>query len=176
MKNYLKITGIILTIITMITLILLYKQSHIEKELMITNDYDTYYLKSSNINNSADIFKNAEFEGENIIAPGSTGKYYFNVGNDTDNPLKYKLLFKENNKYSIDIKYKLKMNNKDIIENWTSVKDLVFKEYRLDNAKYDVYELEWKWFDSYNDLKVSDDSSYNLYINIQSNGLKKGEK
>ncbi len=175
MKNYLKITGIILTII-MITLILLYKQSHIEKELMITNDYDTYYLKSSNINNNADIFKNAEFDGENIIAPGSTGKYYFNVGNNTKDPLKYKLLFEENNKYNIDIKYKLKKNNKFIIENWTSVKDLVFKEYRLDNAKYDVYELEWKWFDSDNDSKVSDDSFYNININIQSNGLKKGEK
>ena len=78
-------------------------------------------------------------------------------------------------KYTQQVTVEVK-NNKYIIENWTSVKDLVFKEYKLDNAKYDVYELEWKWFDSDNDSKVSDDSFYNININIQSNGLKKGEK
>ncbi len=164
---------ILLSLIVIGIITFIYDQISLSPDITINNHYDNIFLEPTTETNVVNIFNNSEFNGENIIAPGSSGIYRFNVANDTKETLKYKLIFEEDNIYNIDIRYKIKKNNQYIVDNWTNCKDIVFKEYQLDKAKYDTYELEWKWFDGDNDSKVSDDSFYKISINIESNGIKK---
>ena len=133
----------------------------------IDNKYETIYLKDKS-SNEIDIFSNTK-----TIAPGSKGIYHFNIYNNTKDDVNYNLKFKEDNKFNIDIKYKLKRNDKYIINDYIRLNQFIIEETRLDINKYDTYELDWKWFDSKNDNKVKNDSFYEIKLITESKGIKK---
>ena len=162
-----KIFIVIIVLILVIILLPLFNKKSISKDVKITNDYDTYYLKDHD-NEDLDIFKDKEY-----IEPGSTGKYHFNILNNSNEKLKYKFTLKENNKYKLDIKYKIKMNDKYLIEEWTKIDKMKINEVVLKDNNYNTYELEWKWFDSDNDNNIEDNSFYKVNIIVESNGIKK---
>lgn len=135
-------------------------------KIIINNDYDIYNLKDKSTNNTN------IFNGE-TISPGGRGIYPFNVLNNTKEVQEYKLNFEEDNKYNISMKYKIKLNGKYLSNDWSYLKDIKFNKKKLNTSEFDIYELEWKWFDSNNDSKVEDNSFYNLNIITDSNGIKK---
>lgn len=140
-----------------------------DSKIIINNDYDIYNLKGRK-NNITNIFN-----GE-TISPGTKGIYHFNVLNNSNEALNYKLNFQEENKYNISMKYKIKQNGNYITSDWSYPKDIKLDDKKLNTNEFDIYELEWKWFDSDNDSKVTDDSFYKLNIITESNGTKKRSK
>lgn len=138
-------------------------------KIIINNDYDIYNLEGEN-NKNTNIFN-----GE-TITPGSSGIYHFNVLNNHDEDLNYKLKFKEENKNNISMKYKLKLNGNYLTNDWIYLKDIKFNNKKINTNEFDVYELEWKWFNSDNDSKVTENSSYKINIIVDSNGIKKNRR
>ena len=138
-------------------------------KIIINNDYDIYNLEGEN-NNNTNIFN-----GESIT-PGSSGIYHFNVLNNHDEDLNYKLKFKEENTNNISMKYKLKLNGNYLTDDWSYLKDIKFNNKMINTNEFDVYELEWKWFNSDNDSKVTENSSYKINIIVDSNGIKKNRR
>lgn len=163
-----KILLIVIIILLVLLLLPIYNKHNISYE-KISNNYDIYKLKGKT-NNNVDIFNSSK---NDVIAPGSTGIYHFNVQNNTKDLLEYNLSFKEDNKYNINIKYRIKLNDKPITNDWSYLKDIKLKKNKLESYKYDLYELEWKWFDSDNDSNIEEDSFYKLNIITKSNGVKK---
>ena len=135
-------------------------------KIVINNDYDIYNLKGKKTNN-ANIF------GDTEIAPGDSGIYKFNVLNNSDEELNYKLKFNETNPSNISMKYKIKLNGNYISNEWSNLNDI---NEIINTNEFDTYELEWKWFNSDNDSKITEDSTYKLNIAIESNGIKKRSK
>ena len=138
-------------------------------KIIINNDYDIYNLEGEN-NNNTNIFN-----GESIT-PGSSGIYHFNVLNNHDEDLNYKLKFKEENTNNISMKYKLKLNGNYLTDDWSYLKDIKFNNKMINTNEFDVYEIEWKWFNSDNDSKVTENSSYKINIIVDSNGIKKNRR
>ena len=170
--NYLNhkytIRVIFVGIILILLFVMLYNQNKNKViKTKINNKYETIYLKDKS-NNKIDIFSNIK-----TIAPGSKGTYHFNIYNNTKDDVNYNLVFKEDNKFNIDIKYKLKRDNKYLIDNYVRLNQFIIGETILDINKYDTYELDWKWFDSKNDNKIKDDSFYEIKLITESKGIKK---
>ena len=122
--------------------------------------------------NNLNIFSNVAFNYTNKIAPGSFNTYNFEVHNSSNMKLEYKIIFKEESEYDINIKYRIRKNDKYIVGD----KDTYIPFNRINipsgivnsNSK-DRYSLDWKWFDD--DEKdtiagknMTDD--YKLKINI----------
>ena len=97
-----------------------------------------------------DIFKNAAFNYENKIAPGVSNTYHFVVHNSSDINLKYYVEMYENTEYQINLKYRLKRNNKYVIgneEEWVTASELKTNFNKINFSTSDSYSLDWKWFD-----------------------------
>ena len=114
-------------------------------EVIINDDYGNYVYQYD-----LNIFKNTVFK-DNKIAPGMTGTYLFNVHNNSKMDIKYSILMNKISKYDINLKYRLKKNNKYIIGNkntWVTVNELNTRELLLTHNNTDKYTLEWTWFDN----------------------------
>ena len=97
------------------------------------------------------IFRNQKYNNQNIIAPKSTGTYTFLVKNITDTNLVYDLQLKEINKYNINMKYKLKLENVYIAgskEEWKDIKDINIENIIVPAESTNLYTLEWYWADN----------------------------
>ena len=97
------------------------------------------------------IFRNQKYNNQNIIAPRSTGTYSFLVKNVTDTNLVYDLQLKEINKYNINMKYKLKLENVYIAgskEEWKDIKDINIENIIVPAESTNLYTLEWYWADN----------------------------
>lgn len=118
--------------------------------------------------NKLNVFKNPVYQMDEVIAPGSSNSYHFVIKNNSDCSLVYSLSFLENNQFKVNMKYRLKKNDKCIIEDWVSGDELSSDETVLNSNEQDEYLLEWKWFDSDNDTEVGalTDASYSLSIEI----------
>lgn len=104
--------------------------------------------------NDLNIFSNPIYDGEDIIAPGSSNSYEFVIKNVVDKKVRYQLKFKEQSKYAINMKYRLKRNGEYLIGNekkWVSYKELDTTGLVISSNESDNYTLEWKWFDGEND-------------------------
>lgn len=100
------------------------------------------------------IFKNIEYKQSNLIYPGLSGSYYFNLENYTNKNIVYALHFGENNPKKVNMKYKLQRNGKYIVgneNNYVSVDELSKKDLGLNAKTADVFLLEWKWVESNDD-------------------------
>ena len=118
------------------------------------------------------IFSNPVYEFESVVAPESENTYQFVVKNDTKYNLKYSISFEETNPYNINMKYKLKKNNKYIIDHYVSYNELKLLGQKLSINKNDTYYLEWKWVSTDHDNYAGENSAkYNLKINIKAESI-----
>lgn len=123
------------------------------------------------------IFTNPTYEFKNIIAPLSTNVYQFVVRNNNDFNITYNIKMEEENPYNINMKYRLKLNYsyvKGDEETWVTYEDLELSGLELiSNGGRDVYQLEWKWFESENDTYIgtSIDADYTLKISFDGEEL-----
>jgi len=96
------------------------------------------------------IFSNAAFQFKERIAPGVGNVYHFVVHNSTNINLKYNMEMVEESEYKINMKYRLKRNNRYIIgdeDTWVTASELKTKFLSLAIGNSDSYSLEWYWFD-----------------------------
>ena len=74
-------------------------------------------------------------------------------------------------KNKINIKYRLKLDGTYVAGNddtWLNCSELSQYDIELSSKNYDVYTLDWKWFESKNDTEVGTDinSNYKLELKI----------
>lgn len=118
-----------------------------------------------------DIFKNSYFHNETIIAPGVQGIYSFTVENESDCGFIYNIRFNEENPYSINMVFKLKVNGQYVFGNettWVRADKLSRSNLYLDADLNDLYTIEWKWQDNYNDTEIgkTKEAYYKMYIKV----------
>jgi len=152
------------------------KNNDIEKNGML-KVYDNDVDWSSK--NELRIFSNPVYNFKNIVAPGSYNMYKYIVNNNEKFDVLYGLKFLEDNKDSINMKFKLKRNGEYIIGddlNWESLNHKVINDLPLGINSYDVYLLEWKWMDGKDDTKAGfNQSDYKLNIEIKAKSHYEGE-
>lgn len=127
-------------------------------------------LKKYNNSTKLNIFSNPAYEFKSIIAPLSSNVYQFVVRNSNDFPIQYELIVEEENEYNINMKYKLKKDGYYIIgdsDNWVTYEELkLYNNELMENSK-NVYQLEWKWFESSNDTYIGEvGKDYKLKISF----------
>ena len=136
-------------------------------DMLIVSDNNATWKKQKNLR----IFSNPMYEMDNKIAPGDSNIYQFVVKNNTKFDVKYSLKFKEDNKYKINMKYRLKNENEYVSgddNTWDEYNKLDLKDIVLKSAKSTTYYLEWKWVSSDNDTSQSSiDDAYKLNIEIE---------
>ena len=152
------------------------KNNDIEKNGML-KVYDNDVDWSSK--NELRIFSNPVYNFKNIVAPGSHNMYKYIVNNNEKFDVLYGLKFLEDNKNSINMKFKLKRNGEYIIGddlNWESLNNKIINDLPLGINSYDVYLLEWKWMDGKDDTKAGfNQSDYKLNIEIKAKSHYEGE-
>lgn len=118
------------------------------------------------------IFNNSYFQDKSIIAPGVSGNYSFTVENYSDTKIKYNIRFMEENNYNINMVYKLKLNGSYIVgsENqWVKYKDLCKDGLIVNNHTNDLFTIEWKWEDNYNDTIIGETEGADYKLKVQLN-------
>lgn len=129
-------------------------------------DKDGRYKNLTQLN----IFTNPAYEFKSIIAPTSTNVYQFVVRNNNEFNMKYDILMTEDNKWDINMKYRLKLDGKYVKgdkNNWVTYEDLKLNDLKLTANSKNVYQLEWKWFESDNDTHVGEiGDEYSLKISF----------
>ena len=139
------------------------EELRIIENLFVFDDYKLWDAKELRI------FDNPAYEYRNIIAPGSQNSYTFVIKNDNDFDVNVDILFTENNKNKINMKYKLIHDGNYLLGTNSKYVDINSKKIRnLDIPAYgeEIYNLDWKWIDSSNDTKIGFDknSKYKLSI------------
>lgn len=129
-----------------------YKQTSTEPT---PDTLDMILIKENNmaeiIDNKLNIFKNEKFNGQNIIAPRSYGKYQFYVSNISNKDVKYSMKFSDEMKMFVNMKYKLKIDNVYIrgdSENYTTINNLDVDEIVVLKDSTNIFTLEWYWEDN----------------------------
>ena len=131
-------------------------------------DKDVKYSTDTKLN----IFKQTSYYVvDDKFAPTSENSYQFVIRNHNNFNIKYDLGITETNDYNINMKYRLKLNGKYVVgdnNNWVTANELNRYNIGLANNSYDVYTLDWKWFESSNDTQVGTDidSYYTLKLKI----------
>ena len=131
-------------------------------------DKETEYSHDTPLN----IFTNTTYYVvDNKIAPLTENAYQFVIRNHNDFNIKYTLELNEENKYNINMKYRLKLNGVYVAgndEKWLTYDELNQYNIGLAANTYDVYTLDWKWFESKNDTEVGTNinSNYKLGLKI----------
>ncbi len=127
-------------------------------------------------NTKLHIFTNtAYYVVNNKIAPSSSNSYQFVIRNNNEFNIKYDLDLLEENKYNINMKYRLKLNGVYVAgsdDEWLTYDELKQENIGLAANTYDVYALDWKWFEGSNDTEVGTniDSNYKLELKITASG------
>ena len=121
--------------------------------------------------NTLRIFSNPVYNFEQKIAPESSNTYKFQVKNNTNYNVTYKINFIEKNTHHINMVYRLKRGNTYVAgsdDSWVSYNGLNLNNVTLNSKKSHTYYLEWKWKSSDNDNQVSGiEDAYNLKIEIE---------
>lgn len=117
------------------------------------------------------IFSHKAYSVKNdVIAPGTENSYQFIIRNNNDFAIKYNLQMDEVNEYNINMKYRLKRDGKYVLGNdkkWITADELKQAEIVLANDTYNVYTLDWKWFESENDTEIGENIEANYELNIE---------
>ena len=106
---------------------------------------------------------------DGVIAPGSQNTYQFIIRNNNDFGIKYNLKIEEENPYNVNMRYRLNVNGNKVVgdeDTWVTAEELLQKEVVLANEAYNVYSLEWKWFESLNDTEIGSEIEANYELNI----------
>lgn len=137
----------------------------------IVEDKEVSYEKDTPLN----IFSHQSYYTVNdVIAPESENSYQFIVRNNNDFGIVYDFEMKETNEFNINMKYRLKLNGKYVLgddKTWVIAKELLQSNVVLANNSYNVYTLDWKWFESDNDTEIGTniEANYKLNINFYAN-------
>ena len=102
-------------------------------------------------NESLGIFKNQKFDGEEKIAPNSTGTYQFCLKNESNNDIIYHIKFEEEASNFVNMKYKLKIDNIYIRGNeheYVGIEELDIENVKVLKDSNNIYTIEWFWEDS----------------------------
>lgn len=146
--------------------------SEIVDSIQITeNDIDINKIEDLNI------FCNPEFGEKKMIAPQSYSTYNFKIENVTNNNIKYNISMEEINRFNINMKYKLKLDNIYIIGNkdeWVDAEKLNINDVIVTADSRNIYTLEWYWADAENDTDIGKAvyAEYKLNINISAQNVK----
>lgn len=133
-----------------------------------TDDGEVVLVKDKNI------FSNEYFD-DNVIAPGVSGTYNFNVTNNRKSKVIYKIITNDVNTSKINLQYRLKCESGYVIgdeDTWVSISDLNIKNITLNSNESHLYVLEWRWpYESGNDdldteIGELGDAEYVLRISI----------
>lgn len=138
---------------------------------VVVYDSDTDYSTNTPLN----IFKQtAYYIIEDKIAPTSENSYHFVIKNSNDFSIEYNFEAIETNLYNINMKYRLKRNGTYVVGNdkeYVTFDELKQYNIELSDRTYDVYTLDWKWFESSNDTQIGEDISsyYGLKLKVTAN-------
>ena len=143
----------------------------------ITNDNEDIIVSDNDIiwkqTNKLNIFENPMYDIAKKIAPTATNTYEFKIKNNVDFRITYNIDFNENNKYGIDMRYRLKKENEYVTgDEWVKYNDLNLTDIELNSNEEDTYYLEWKWFEGTNDTYAGEQGGvgYTLSINLDAYG------
>lgn len=105
------------------------------------------------------------------IAPGVSNTYYFVVHNSSNVDVKYNIIMYEESQYKVNMKYRLKKNDKYIIgddNNWVYADELETALAKLNSGSSDKYALDWQWFDDdVNDTIAGENMTSDYKLNIR---------
>lgn len=138
------------------------------KDNIIIYDEQVKYTDNIKLN----IFTHKSYYVKNdAIAPNTQNSYQFIIRNNNDFAIKYNLKMEEENAYNINMKYRLKLDGKYILGNdreWVTANELIQNGLVLADKSYNVYTLDWKWFESDNetDTKIGTNIDANYQLNI----------
>lgn len=118
-----------------------------------------------------DIFNNAFFNDEAIIAPGVHGSYNYTIENISTKTCIYDTTYTLENKYNINMQYKQKRNGQYIAgdENtWVTYDKLDVQKVLLNGNSKDIYTIEWKWIDTDYDTEIGETpgADYKMFISV----------
>ncbi len=135
-------------------------------------DRETEYSQNTQLH----IFTNTTYYVvDNKIAPASKNSYQFVIRNNNEFNIRYDLDLFEENKYDINMKYRLKLNGIYVAgsdDEWLTYDELNQKDIGLAANTYDVYTLDWEWIEGSNDTEVGTNvnSNYKLDLRITASG------
>ena len=139
--------------------------------LVLENGTGTRWNQLSRLN----VFANADYGGQHIIAPESRGEYAFTVRNGAEFPLKYTLKISDKNEAGVPMKFRLKQGDSYIAgsdDGWTDISALTEISSSLPYDSETVYLLEWHWqgdndtVDTNAGIAAQDGAKYILDFNI----------
>ena len=110
-----------------------------------------------------DIFSNPEFGGEKIIAPGTTGSYYFTVKNTADFAMKCALRFEDINdpESRVPMLYRLRSEDGYLLGDdttWLTLEEIINFDIPLNIDKSKDFILDWKWiYEDLTDIETRDE-------------------
>ena len=97
-----------------------------------------------------DIFRNEKYKGEKMIAPRSKGSAKFGIKNMANGDLTYDIDFSDESQYSVNMKYKLKMDNIYIVgdkDHYVSIDQMKVNDIAVINGSNNIFTIEWYWED-----------------------------
>lgn len=98
----------------------------------------------------ADIFSNPEFGGEKIIAPGTTGSYYFTIKNNANFGMHCDIHFEDINEVEskVPMLYRFRCEDEYIMGNetsWLTLEEIINIDIPLNISRAKELVLDWKW-------------------------------
>ncbi len=115
------------------------------------------------------VFFNKKF-GDNVIEPGSTGRYAFILENRNADEIIFDLTFSCENEYGIQLVYRLKRDGAYVAgyEDYVPAEQLNLKELTQQARSTSVFELEWTWQhnDSVDTIAGESGAIYKLHIHF----------
>jgi len=83
--------------------------------------------------------------GNQSIYPGANGSYLFVVNNQNEKPILHNVAFREINKNNIPIRYRIKVNELYISEDWQPISYIDLENIYLSSETRTLYCIEWRW-------------------------------
>lgn len=116
----------------------------------------------------------SDYVKNDVIAPGTENTYQFIIRNNNEFAIIYDFAINEINTYNINMKFRIKQNGEYILgddKEWVTAEQLKQNGIILAHNSFNVYTLEWKWFESENDTQIGKniESDYKLDITFNSN-------
>ena len=130
---------------------------------VFVDDVNGNYIYQQNLK----IFSNSAYNFTEKIAPGVSNTYNFVVHNSSNLKLRYYVEMEEESEYFVNMKYRLKRNNKYVIgddDTWVTADELKTEFSKIEISGSDKYSLDWIW--AYDDNK--DDLDTNIGENMES--------
>ncbi|MCD8195421.1 MAG: hypothetical protein LUD22_03915 [Coprobacillus sp.] len=116
-----------------------------------------------------DIFYNDTF-GSNMIAPGLSGSYTFNLLNTSEDEINFSIHLSEDNELGIAMVYKLDREGEPLVSEWSRPDDFEVLDETLEAYSSTTLTLYWYWDPDVNDeadtRAATEGMTYSLSITI----------